>query len=130
MTAAALLRQAEDLELAAAELRARAAALAAQEREAAVLDALALYGGSPSGRAKALATDLASYAGNGWIRERSLVTLADDAPSKRRAWHRLLRSRHGEPIGWRQIFNIAEVSNDGPLRLQTCSSESDHTMQE
>jgi hypothetical protein len=106
------------------------AALAAKEREDAVIDALALYGGSPSGRAKALATDLRSYAGNGWLRERVLITLPADAPEKRRAWHRLLRSRNGEPIGWRQILNISEVCNDGPLRLQTCSSESDHTMQE
>lgn len=128
--AAALLRQAEDLALAAAQLRERAAEMAAQEREAAVVDALDQYSGSPSGRAKALATDLRSYTGNGWRRERVLVSLAADAPPKRRAWHRLLRSRHGEPIGWRQILNIFEDCNDGPLRLQTCSSESDHTMQE
>ena len=130
MSAAALLRQAEDLELAAAQLRERASEMAAQEREAAVVDALDQYSGSPSGRAKALATDLRSYAGNGWRRERVLITLAADAPEKRRAWHRLLRSRNGEPIGWRQILNVAEVCNAQPLRLQTSSSESDHTMQE
>jgi hypothetical protein len=130
MSAAALLRQAEDLELAAAQLRERASEMAAQEREAAVVDALDQYSGSPSGRAKALATDLRSYAGNGWLRERVLITLAADAPEKRRAWHRLLRSRNGEPIGWRQILNVAEVCNAQPLRLQTFPSESDHTMQE
>jgi hypothetical protein len=125
MTPAALLAQAEALETEAAALRERAEEMAAQERATAVVEALDQYSGSPSGRAKVLSTDLRSYAGNGWSRERSLVTLSADAPPKRRAWHRLLRSRNGETIGWRQILNISEVCNEQPLPLQTFSSESD-----
>ena len=89
----------------AAELRARAEAaeaearrLQAQEREDAIVAALDLYGGELWTRAKALAVDLKSYAANGWRRE--------------------LRSRGGEPIGDRQMFNIAKLKS-GAVAIST-----------
>lgn len=118
MTPAALLRKAEEHECWAAELRRRAAEMAAQEREDAIVAALGLYDGELWTRAKALAVDLKSYAANGWRREFALDELPDSTPSKRRAWHRILRSRGGEPIGDRQMFNIAKLKS-GAVAIST-----------
>ncbi|MBG0801640.1 hypothetical protein IYW40_09100 [Methylocystis sp. H4A] len=92
--------------------------MAAQEREDAIVAALGLYDGELWTRAKALAVDLKSYAANGWRREFALDELPDSTPSKRRAWHRILRSRGGEPIGDRQMFNIAKLKS-GAVAIST-----------
>lgn len=65
LNAAELLREAEELEIAAAELRERAAEMAAQEREDALADALALYDGPLTRRASALSQDYNRYLGTG-----------------------------------------------------------------
>ncbi|WP_292530242.1 hypothetical protein [Methylocystis sp.] len=97
-------------ELAIEELRAALATAEAAERTDAIESGLALYEGELWTRASALAVDLRSYAGNGWRREHALASLADSAPSKRRAWHRILRSsRGGAPIGARRISDLAKL---------------------
>ena len=118
MTPAALLRKAEEHESLAAELRRRAAEMASQEREMAIVEALDLYDGELWTRAKALAVDLKAYAANGWRREFAVDELPDGAPQKRRAWHRILRSRGGAPIGDRQMFNIAKLKS-GAVAIST-----------
>jgi hypothetical protein len=115
----ALLAQAAELRAQAAELRARAESaeaearrMQAQEREDAIVAALRLYEGELWTRAKALAVDLSSYAANGWRRECVLHDLPSNALSKRRSWHKILRSRGGAPIGDRQIYNLAKLKSD------------------
>lgn len=95
------------------------------ERNAAIISALTLYAGRPSRCAKGLADDLRAYAANQWLRDRRHESLAASASDKHRAWFRILRSRDGEPIGWRQILNVEKVCNAQALRLQTKSCESD-----
>jgi hypothetical protein len=128
MSAAALLRQAEDLDLAAAHLRERAAEMAAQEREAAVVDALALYDGPLTRRAAALAEDYNRYLGTAWSRE-SLSRTVDGSP-KRQALHRLAVSRNGESLKARRLFDLAQKCNRATLSLHNEAGESDVTMQE
>jgi hypothetical protein len=115
----------------AAELRARADAaeaegrrLNAQERDGAIVDAFNLYCGSHYTRALDLASDLKAYAANGWQRECVLENLPVKAPSKRRALHRVLRSREGKTLGWRQIYKIAEICNMDRVTLQKPPCES------
>lgn len=113
-----LRRRAEAVETLAREFR-------VFERNAAVVSALDLYPGAPSRRAKALADDLASYAGNSWLRDRRRGSLPTTASRKHQSWFSILRSRDGEPLGWRQIVNIADFCNGARLRLQNppCDSE-------
>ncbi|AZG75989.1 hypothetical protein [Methylocystis rosea] len=100
------------------------------ERNAAIVSALCLYPGKPSRCAKALASDLKSYAGNQWLRDRRHESLPALASDKHRAWFRILRSRSGEPIGWRQILNIADFCNGQPLKLQNALCDSEHDRSE
>lgn len=109
--AAAMLAEAAALRARAEAIEAEARRMLAQEREGAIVDAIALYEGELWTRAAALAVDLRSYSANGWRREDGLHELPADAPSKRRAWHRILRSRGGAPIGARQLYNIAKLKS-------------------
>ena len=109
MSAAALRRLreiAEEQRRLAAEAEAALRRAEAQERAAAVLDALDLYDGAPTARASALAHDLDDYLSRAWLRERDLEILPLSATPKRCALHRIARSRDGESIGWRRIYEI------------------------
>ncbi|WP_292532285.1 hypothetical protein [Methylocystis sp.] len=115
----------------AAEFRARyeaalaeARRLQAQEREDAIVEALGLYSGSDRARATMLAAHLQAYAANGWLRECCLDELPDSKAPQRRALHRILRSRQGKPLGWRQIHNIGAVCNRERMTLHTPQCES------
>ncbi|RNJ50288.1 hypothetical protein [Methylocystis hirsuta] len=114
----AMLAEAAELRARAAAIEAEARRMLAQEREGAIIAAMALYEGEIWTRAAALAVDLRSYAANGWRREDGLHELPAGAPSKRRAWHRIFRSRDGAPIGDRQIYNIAKLKS-GALAIST-----------
>ncbi|MGD9656904.1 MAG: hypothetical protein AB7U61_04565 [Methylocystis sp.] len=83
--------------------------LEAQERDAAFREVWACYRGLQTTRSKALAKDYASYLSNAWPRERELWTLPDSATTKRKALHRLARSRDGKSLSWRTIFDIATI---------------------
>lgn len=79
------------------------------QRDAAIRDALEnYYEGSPSGRSKALAADLKTYLGGGYMRERHLTELDTSASLKRRALHRIASFGCGHELGWRQILNVCE----------------------
>jgi hypothetical protein len=77
------------------------------ERDEAIRDALALYTGKPSRRAKDLALDWSSYVANGWQRERDLIEVVG-ASEERRALHRLTKLNGGRARGWQQIYNIGD----------------------
>jgi len=85
---------------------AEARRLEAVERNDAVVAALAHFDGPLTTRAAALAFDLDRYLSTAWLRERDLERLPPATSSKRRALHRIARSRDGEGIKMRQIFNI------------------------
>lgn len=130
---AALRREAEEADAAVALAFAHAQAVRAALREAeeverreAIIDALALYSGTAHAKAKALAGDLGSYAGNAWPRDRDAGAPPAFTSDRRSAWFRILSSRNGEPLGWRRISDLAEVCNPSALRLQTsrCDSSS------
>ncbi len=93
----------------------------AHERRAAIAAGFALYQGSTYARAKALSIDLMAYSTNGWLRDRDRGAPPTAASLKRRMWFRVMRSRDGDPLGWRQICAICSPS---ALRLQTYSCES------
>ncbi len=114
----AMLAEAASLRARADAIEAEARRVLAQEREGAIIAAMTLYEGELWTRAAALAVDLRSYQANGWRREAGLHELPTGAPSKRRAWHRILRSRSGAPIGDRQIYNIAKLKS-GALAIST-----------
>lgn len=78
------------------------------DRRSAIRAAAAAYVGTPSRRAKALACDLAGYAGNGWPRDRDRGAPPSGASAQRRGWFRILAGRDGEPIGWRRIFDVLQ----------------------
>lgn len=107
----ALLAEAADLRARAEAVEAEARRMQAWEREAAIVNTLALYDGEPWTQANALAVDLKAYAANGWRREHARDELPDGVGKKRRAWHSILRSRSGAPIGHRQIYNLAKLKS-------------------
>ena len=127
MTPAAALRRlreiADEQRRLAAEAEASLRRAEAQEREAAVLDALGLYEGAPTARANALAHDLNDYISRAWPRERELEFLPLSATPKRCALHRIARSRDGESIGWRRIYDITQICNRRPSTLQKLMGE-------
>jgi hypothetical protein len=98
---------------------AEARRLEAEERQAAIVDALRLYEGTTHAKATALATDLASYSGNAWTRDRRAGGQPASATNRRRAWFRILVSRDGETIGWRRICDIEKVCSPERVTLQT-----------
>lgn len=110
----------------AAALRARADAIEAearralaQERDAAIIAALQLYDGSLTARAKSLETDLAKYLGAAWARQRELSFLTSTETPKRRALHRIARSRDGEGLKFRRIFDIGAACNRAAVTLHS-----------
>lgn len=108
---------------------AEARRLEAAERDAAMTAALAKYSGALTTRATALAADLAEYAARGWLRERNLECLSASALPKRKAWHRVLRSRDGELIAWRRTYDIARICNFDrvTLQIEPCSPRETET---
>ena len=83
--------------------------LEAQARARAFRAAWSQYVGRPTTRSKALAKDYARYLGNAWPRERELWKLPDSATPKRKALHRFARSRDGNSLSWRAIFDFAAI---------------------
>jgi hypothetical protein len=124
--AADLLRLSEWYRWRAECAAATARRLIAEERDSAIVDALQLYEGAPTTRASALADELSDYLGRAWPRERDLNALPESAPSKRRAWHRIARSRDGEALAWRRIYDISQICNAkcSTLQKQPCDSSS------
>ncbi len=116
-----LLRQAEEHESRAAELRRRAAEMAAQERTSAIVTALEIYEGPLTRRAAALARDLNRYLSTAWPRER-WARIVDGSP-QRQALHRIACSRNGEGLKARRIIDIAKKCNCGCLRLHKFPDE-------
>lgn len=108
---AALLAEAAELRARANAIEAEARRLQAQESEDAIVAAFKLYDGAHTARAKALETDLQKYLGAAWSRERDLECLPASASPKRRALHRIARSRDGEGLKFRRIFDIASKCN-------------------
>ena len=122
--AAALRRESAEREAQLDELRAEAERVEAEERRTAIMAALALYDGSLWARASALETNLNSYLGNGWPRERFASELHDETSSPSRALHRVARSRDGNGLKARRIFDIARNYNFDCSTLQKLSCES------
>jgi hypothetical protein len=92
----------------------RAAAIAAAEslgravrRAVAVRQAMNLYQGPPSRRAKELADRYRSYLASGWLRERDLESLPHPRTTERFCLHRLARRNEGGSLSWRTIYYIA-----------------------
>jgi hypothetical protein len=90
-------------------------------RAVAVRQAMNLYQGAPSRRAKQLADRYRSYLAGAWLRERNLVELPEPRSVEKVCLHRLARLNDGRSLGWRQLFDIAtgvspasRTSADGP----------------
>jgi hypothetical protein len=96
----------------------------AKERHDAIADALALYTGPLTRRAAALADDYGDYLARSWTRERDFAELPQSATAKRHALHRVARSRDGEELKMRRIFDLAQKCNDDALRLHKPACES------
>lgn len=76
-------------------------------RRVAVRQALHLYSGARSNRAKRLADRYRQYLATGWLREHELETLPYPRTTERVLLHRLARLNEGAPLRWRRIFDIA-----------------------
>jgi hypothetical protein len=79
-------------------------------RAVAVRQALNLYSGARSNRAKQLAARYQTYLASSWRRERDLETLPEPRSTERVLLHRLARTNAGRSLRWRQLLRIA-----GPL---------------
>jgi len=121
----ALLAEASALRARAEAIEAEGRRLLAQEHDDAIIEALLLYSGSDRARSIKLAAELLSYAANAWPRESGVDELPDSKPSRRRALHRILRSRQGKTLCDRQIRNIVKVGNREPVTFpkQQCESQ-------
>jgi excisionase family DNA binding protein len=82
----------------------------AERKRVAIRQALALFEGSRSGRARLLEGAWKSYISNGWKRESDMESLAYPRSIERALLHRITRLNGGRSLGWRQIDRIA-----GPL---------------
>jgi hypothetical protein len=82
----------------------------AERRRVAVRQALNLYSGARSSRAKELERKLKAYLAGGWRLERDLGTLPEPRSVERVCLHRLARLNNGRSLGRRQLDRIA-----GPL---------------
>lgn len=98
--------------------------LESQERDDAIIAALKLYDGALTARAKSLETDLSKYLGAAWSRERERKHLPATAAPKRRALHRIARSRDGEGLKFRRIFDIGAKCNRERVTLHSSTCES------
>lgn len=80
------------------------------QRDAAIRDAAAaLFPGlARTAAAKELSIALGRYAATGWLRERHLSTLPDEAGMRRQALHRIMTAADGAPPGWRQVVNVLD----------------------
>jgi hypothetical protein len=76
-------------------------------RAVAVRQALAIYRGATSRRAKQLADRYRSYLASGWLRERGMEMLPEPRSTERVLLHRLARLNAGRSLCWRQIIRIA-----------------------
>lgn len=118
----ALLAEAAALRARAEAIEAEARRLEAVEHDSAIVEAIGHYRGSLYARASKLEIRLKAYAANGWQRENGLDSLAPGATPERRALHRVLRSRCGETVGWRQICTICNRARVTLQNLQ-CDSQ-------
>jgi hypothetical protein len=76
-------------------------------RAVAVRQALNLYEGSISGRAKQLERRYRAYLGSGWRHEEHMESLPEPRSTERVLLHRL--AKLGAPSSWRQLFDIASA---------------------
>jgi hypothetical protein len=76
-------------------------------RAVAVRQALNLYQGALSHRAKELEREYRRYLASGWPGERDLESLPHPRTTERFCLHRLARLNEGASLGWRRIFDIA-----------------------
>ncbi len=102
---------------------AEARRLQVRERRDAIESGLQLYEGPLTTRSAALETDLQHYLGVAWLRERDLESLPETSSPLRRALHRIARSRNGEGIKARRIFDVAKKCNCWCLRLHKLPDE-------
>jgi hypothetical protein len=82
----------------------------AERKRVAIRQALALFEGSRSGRARLLEGAWQSYISNGWKRESDMESLAYPRSTERALLHRITRLNGGRSLGWRQIDRIAGAS--------------------
>jgi hypothetical protein len=83
-----------------------------RRREIAIRQALALFDGPLSRRAKELERRYRSYLAAGWRSERDLETLPEPRLTERVLLHRLARLNEGAWLCWRRIFDIASSPQD------------------
>jgi hypothetical protein len=82
-----------------------------RERDAAIVEALALYQGAPSARAKKLAVDWSRYLTTSWPRDRDKAELAPGERQLRVAIHRISRLADGDALSAKQIERIAAAAS-------------------
>ena len=82
-----------------------------RERDAAIVETLALYAGALSARAKALEFDWFRYLTTAWPRDRGKAELAPGERPLRVALHRLSRLAEGEPLSAAQIERVAVAAS-------------------
>ncbi|WP_342360793.1 hypothetical protein [Terrarubrum flagellatum] len=76
------------------------------ERDKAIREARGLFAAmTPSGAAKALASEWERYASTAWLQE---IDSAPSGSTKRQALHRLCRLNRGRALSWRAILDIFE----------------------
>ncbi len=74
-------------------------------RDQAIRDLDALFSGSPSGRAKAMADELRAYVGGAWLRERESRP-PTGASQRRQLMFRIVQAGGGLGLSWRRILDI------------------------
>lgn len=77
------------------------------DRDQAVRDISALYDGTPSGSAKAIAVDLSRYLSGAWLRERDGGP-PEGSGERRRLLFKIAFFSVGASLSWRQILNVIE----------------------
>jgi hypothetical protein len=81
----------------------------AERRAVALRQAMSLYAGATSSRAKELERHYRAYLAIGWPRERDLETLPEPRSVERTVLHRLARCNQGRSLSWRQILRIMDA---------------------
>jgi hypothetical protein len=83
-----------------------------RRRAVAVRQALNLYSGARSNRAKQLASRYRLYLAGAWPREQALEVLPEPRSTERVLLHRLARCNAGASLSWRRIFDIATFPHE------------------
>jgi hypothetical protein len=78
-------------------------------RRVAAQQAMNLYDGSKTARARELSRKYNKYLAGGWRREQSLDVLPETCSIERKLWHRLAMINKGAHLGWRRIFDISSM---------------------